>query len=95
MSGSIGRSKPTFIVYLIIFPLVHFLITVFVAGNKVFRWKDTALEFLVYPESETVGFSSFNSGLFFVVGARERFLHTCILSIPLKTLPLKFNKLCL
>ena len=81
--GFIGTYKPTSIVDLIIFPLRHFLLIVFVSGHTLFRWADTAMRSPVFIESATAGFYSFDYGLFFVVGARAIFLHTCTLSIQL------------
>ena len=49
---------------------------VFVVGRTFFRWVDTAMKFLVHPESETAEFASFGSD-FSLVSAQARFLHTC------------------
>ena len=38
------------------------------------------MKFPVHSESATEESSSFDSGLFFVVGAQARFLHICALS---------------
>ena len=80
--GSIGRYKLPTIVDLIIFPLGDFTLIVFVVGIYFFRWADNVIKFPVHTESATAELSSFDSGLFFVVGALEILLHICVLSIP-------------
>ena len=80
MSGGIGRPKSPSIVDLIICPFGNFKLIVFIVGQTLFSWASTVIKFPVHPESAMEEFSSFDSGLFFVVGAQARLLHICALS---------------
>ena len=48
--GSIGRKKSPSMVYLIICSLEDFALMVFVVGQNVFLWVDTAMKLTVHPE---------------------------------------------
>ena len=82
ISGNIGKSNLPSIVDLIISPLVHFALMIFVVGRTLLRWGDIAMKFPVHPESATAEFSSFVS-CFFVVGSQAILIHACALSNPL------------
>ena len=56
---STGKYNYTSILDLIIFPLLHFALIIFVVGRTLFRWADTAMGFPVHTESETAGIPLF------------------------------------
>ena len=54
---NIGKYNPPYIVDLIIRPLGHFILIIFIVSCTLFRWADTVIKFTVPPESATVEFS--------------------------------------
>ena len=78
--GSIDKYDSPSMVDMIICPLGHFSLIIFVVGCTLFRWEDTAIEFPVHLESATTEFYSFFSCDFFVLGARAILIHTYIFS---------------
>ena len=47
--GSIGKYDSPSMVDMIICPLGHFSLIIFVVGRTLFRWSDTAMNLPVYP----------------------------------------------
>ena len=80
--GNIGKYNPPSIVDLIICPLGHFALIIFVFGHTLFRWDNNAMKYPVNPESSTMEFSSFFLCVF-VVGALAILLNTYAFSSPL------------
>ena len=81
--GNLVKYNPPSIVDLIICQLGNCALIIFIVGLGFFRWSDTALKYLVHPESATAEFFCSVSFLSFIVGARDRLLHTYLFLMPL------------
>ena len=66
---NVDKYNPPSIVDLIIYPLGHFALMIFVVGCTLYRWADTVLKPPMHPDLATAEFSYFVSCLFFVVGS--------------------------
>ena len=63
--SNMGKYNASSIVDMIIYPLGHFALIIFVIGQTFFRSADTTMKFPVHPESATVEFPSLISCMFF------------------------------
>ena len=80
--GNIGKYNSPSIVDIVICPLGHFLLTIFVVGHTLFRWADTDMKFPMHHESATAEF--YCSILFLIIFcAREKLVHIYVFLMPL------------